>query len=130
VGAGASSGTITSPGIDFDWFVGATDWSQFLFTDEETGGSDIKYAVEYWDGDSWEPTAITNQDSSPVDISSLDPITDNLVRIKATLTAGSTPYLNDWAITTSSAPATYNLTTASTAGGNVTTPGEGTFTYD
>jgi hypothetical protein len=96
-----SSGTITSPAIDFDSFVGATDWNQLLFTDDETGG-DIKYAVEYWDGDSWEPTAITNQDNSPVDISSLDTVTHNLIRIKATLTAGSTPYLHDWTITTTS----------------------------
>jgi len=94
-----SSGTIASPAIDFDSFVGATDWNQLLFTDDEMSG-DIKYAVEYRDGDSWEPTAITNQDSSPVDISGLDTATHNLIRIKATLTAGSTPYLEDWTITT------------------------------
>ena len=92
-----SSGTITSPSIDFGSLIGATDWNQLLFTDDETSG-DIKYAVEYWDGDSWEPTSITDQDSSPVDISSLDPATHNPIRIKATLTAGSTPYLQDWTV--------------------------------
>jgi len=97
-----STGTITSPAIDFDSFVGATDWNELLFTDVETS-SDIKYNVEYWDGGSWQSTGITNEDDSPVDISSLDPATHNPIRIKATLTTGSTPYLQDWIITTSAA---------------------------
>jgi hypothetical protein len=98
VSASTSSGSLVSRTIDYDWLTGASDWGQLIFTDDESAG-DIKYDIEYWDGDSWEDTSIVNQDSSPVDISALDGTTHNQIRIEATLTdAGGTPYLNDWAI--------------------------------
>jgi hypothetical protein len=96
-GGGSS---IISPAIYYDSFDGATDWNQLRFTDDRTNGGTISYDVQYWDGDSWENTAITGQGSSPVDISSLDPVTHNQIRLKATLTKGTdTPYLQDWTVT-------------------------------
>jgi len=92
-GSPASSGTIISPAIDYGSFLGATDWGQLLFTDSEPGASDIKYDVQYWNGASWKDTSIINQDSSPVDITSLNPTIHNPICLKATLTAGSTPSL-------------------------------------
>ncbi|MHC4497500.1 MAG: hypothetical protein ACYS21_00135, partial [Planctomycetota bacterium] len=103
------AGTITSAAIDFDSFVEAADWNQLLFTDDETNGT-VSYDVEYWDGDSWEDTAITGQTSSPVDISSLDPVTHNQIRIEATLDEGTdTPYLQDWTVTIVVAPSAPTL---------------------
>ncbi|MHC4500020.1 MAG: LamG-like jellyroll fold domain-containing protein, partial [Planctomycetota bacterium] len=99
-----TAGTITSPTIDFDSFVDVDDWNELLFTDVETNGT-VSYDVEYWDGDSWEDTSITGQGSSPVDISGLDPVTHNQIRIEATLVEGTgTPYLQDWTVTASDLP--------------------------
>ncbi|MBN2543209.1 hypothetical protein JXI42_10125 [bacterium] len=96
--AGTSTGFIASPGISFNLIPTATDWEELLFSDVETSG-DIKYTIQYWDGDSWENTAITNRDASPVDISGLEPATHNNIRILANFTySGDTPYLDDWTI--------------------------------
>ena len=92
-------GTIYSSPIQYSSFVDATDWGELIFTDDETNG-DIKYTVQYFSG-TWQDTAIVDQDTSPIDISSLDPVTHNEIRIKAILTdSGGTPYLEDWTVTT------------------------------
>jgi len=99
----ASSGTIISPSIDYDSFVGATDWDWVKVKQDETNG-DIKYTVQYLSG-TWQDTAITDQDGDVsggynyIDISSLTPATHNEIRIVATLTnSGGTPYLQDWTV--------------------------------
>jgi len=92
------SGSLVSRSIDYDWLSGASDWNQLIFNDTE-GTGDIKYDIEYWDGDSWEDTSVVNQDSSPVDISGLDGTTHNQIRIEANFSDPGTPSLQDWAIT-------------------------------
>lgn len=94
-----TQGTTVSSAVDFDWMPGSGGWKELLFTDDESNG-DVRYDVQYWDGNGWQNTSITNQDSSPVDITGLNTGTCCRIRIKATLTdIGGTPYLHDWAIT-------------------------------
>jgi len=95
----ANAGTMISPAIDFDCVPGPTNWSQLLFTHNTNNGT-ITYDVQYWDGDSWKNTVITNKSTSPVDISSLEPAICNRIRIKANLAiTTNTPYLLDWSVT-------------------------------
>lgn len=99
------SGSITSPSIDYDLVSGASSWDDLSWTDDETNG-DIKYQLQYWDGDSWEliPDGSLSGnssgfDTSPVDLSGLNTTTYNQLKIKATLTnSGGTPILQDWSI--------------------------------
>ena len=94
-----STGSITSTAIDFDWISGSSDWNELKFTDTETD-SDIKYDIQYWTGSTWLDTSIVDQDTSPVDISSLNPATHNQIRLVANMTdSGSSPVLFDWEIT-------------------------------
>ena len=90
---------VFSSPIDLDWAPWATAWNQLLFTDDETNGV-VTYDVQYWDGDSWENTSITNKGVSPVDISALDSVTCNRIRLKATMAKDTdTPHLHDWTVT-------------------------------
>lgn len=114
----ATTGGLTTTSIDFDWLSGASDWNQLIFNDSEATG-DLKYDILYWDGDSWEATGITNQDTSPVDISSLDPVTHNLIRVWAQFTdISGSPELFDLEITWSSSSNTApSLSSISVNGG-------------
>ncbi len=101
----ANTGTLISAPIDFDDGNG-TSWDALSWNDDETNG-DIKYQIQYWDGDSWEliPDSdlsgnSTGFDDSPVDLSSLNTTTYNQIRIKANFTYSTgSPYLNDWTVT-------------------------------
>jgi hypothetical protein len=103
----ASSGTIMSPAVDFDWLPGASSWDQFNWTEDETIGT-VKAQLYYkvtTDCDTIVPDSDLPGNSSgfasgPVSISSLNTTTYNRICLKATLTKGSgTPYLQDWTIT-------------------------------
>ncbi|MCD4760927.1 DUF2341 domain-containing protein, partial [bacterium] len=118
-GSGDSpSGSITSPTIDYDWVSGMYSWNELSWNDDETNG-DIKYQVQYWDGDSWElipdGTLSGNSsgfDTSPVDLSSLNTTTYNQIRAKANFTnSGGTPILQDWTVSWSAPAISISLST-------------------
>jgi len=102
-----SNGIFTSSSIDYDDGLSedanVVSWDNISWNDTETNG-DIKYQVEYWDGDSWElvPDGVlagnsTGFDDSPINISGLNTTTYNQIRIKANFTySGGTPILSDW----------------------------------
>ncbi len=104
---GREGTTIVSPGIDFTAGVGPY-WEDFAWTDTTPGSSDIRYSVQYYDGDSWE--FIPDGDltgnaagftTSPVDLSALDKNTYNLIRPYAELTcdgSNNCPTLSDWTV--------------------------------
>ena len=102
----AASGNIISSTINYDDGTSAAAWDDVLWNDDETNG-DIKYQVQYWDGDSWElvPDSTlsgnsTGFDTSPIDISALNTTTYNQIRLKGNFTDSSgTPYLQDWTVT-------------------------------
>ena len=96
--AATSMGTVTSPAIDFDWLPPMARWNELTFTDDESAGT-VTYDVQRWEGGGWHDTVLTNLDTSPVDISRLDPVVHNRIRLRATLARGSdTPHLLDWAV--------------------------------
>jgi len=130
--ATAASGSITSPTIDYDLVSGMSSWDELSWTDDETNG-DLKYQMQYWDGDSWEliPDGIlsgnsTGFDTSPIDLSSLNTTTYNQVRIKANFTnSGGTAILQDWSLGWKSAAVSVTLNTDGTvAFGNVSLSAE------
>jgi hypothetical protein len=106
----ASSGTIMSTEIDFDWVADATSWSQVDWTEDETNG--IVTLQVYYTASTACDTIIPNTDlsgnstgfaSGPIDISGLNTTTYNRICLKATLTDDNgTPYLNDWTVKWSS----------------------------
>jgi cellulose synthase/poly-beta-1,6-N-acetylglucosamine synthase-like glycosyltransferase len=108
--SGASSGTIMSPEIDFDWFDNATAWNDIYWTEDEDGGT-IK--VQLWYDTT--PTTCDTCDAvipnaglsgneswfttSSVDISTLDKATYSCICIKAQLDQTTdTPYLQSWGV--------------------------------
>ena len=105
----ASFGTVTGdPLINFSEGSGPY-WQQMSWTDTTTGGSDILYQVEYYDGDSWElipdsliPGNSTGTSTGPIDLTNVLPAsTYDQIRPVATLScnAGTCPILSDWTIT-------------------------------
>lgn len=101
----AASGSLTSTEIDYDWVSDMSSWDELSWNDSETTG-DLKYQIQYWDGDSWE--LIPNEsltgnstgfDTSPLDLSGLNTTTYNRIKIKANFTNSSgTPTLQDWTV--------------------------------
>lgn len=97
---GATSGTVTSTAIDYDDNPGTTsDWGTLSWGEDLTTG-DITVDIQYWSG-SWINTPLTGiTDNSDYDISSLDPVTHNQIRLIGDLTdIGGTPILQDWTVT-------------------------------
>jgi len=103
---GSSTGTITSPTIDFNLREQGTAWDSLRFTHNTTNGS-ILYRVEYRnDANEW--NLIPNIDlagnssgfsSSPVSLLGLDVSAYRFIRIVATLAnSGGTPFLQEWAV--------------------------------
>ncbi|MBP9668907.1 MAG: DUF2341 domain-containing protein [Candidatus Pacebacteria bacterium] len=102
-----NSGTITSSELDFDSGTGPK-WQRLLFSDSTPGASDILYQIEYFTStSSWAviPNVdlagnMTGTSTSPLDISNLNRITYNQIRLVANLAcaAGICPSLNDWTI--------------------------------
>lgn len=103
--AASRAGTIMSPAIDFDWVPSVGAWGEVTFSEDALVG-DVTYGIQYWDGDGWRDTDIRDRDASPIDISRLDPVVHNRIRLKALLTRGSgTPQLLDWAVSWASVSA-------------------------
>ncbi|MBN1755783.1 hypothetical protein JW877_06170 [bacterium] len=97
--SGSETGTIVSQTINHSWVFGSVGWDELLFSDNETTG-DIKYSIQYWDGDSWENSTVVNQDVSPVDLNALNPATYGIIRILGDFSdVGGSPYLQDWTVT-------------------------------
>lgn len=84
-------------------------WQQMSWADTTTGGSDILYQVEYYDGDSWElipngliPGNSTGTTTSPINLTNVLPAaTYDEIRPVANMTCnvGTCPSLSDWTIT-------------------------------
>ncbi len=108
----ADAGRLISTPIDFDWG-NSSAWGQLSWDDDETNG-DLKYQIEYWDGDSWEliPDSdlsgnSTGFDTSPVDLSGLNTTTYNQIRIRANFSYSSgSPTLQDWMVSWKNQPPT------------------------
>ncbi|MEZ4180032.1 MAG: hypothetical protein R3B41_00730 [Candidatus Doudnabacteria bacterium] len=107
----ATSGTIMSPEIDFDWVHNALSWDKASFTTTETVG-DVKVQVYYTSSSSCDtivPNTHLAGNSSGFDVSSgdidLTGLVDvsgvyNKICLKATLTnVGGTPTLDSWKVT-------------------------------
>ncbi len=103
-----SSGSVYSPGIDFDDGSGPV-WGTLAWRDTEPGSSQIIYQIEYRNSLSeWglipdidlagNSTGFT---STPVDLGSLDTNTYNEIRLVANFncSGGNCPTLNDWTVT-------------------------------
>ncbi len=99
----ASSGTIMSPEIDYDWFDGASAWNDVYWSEDETHGT-IMVQVYYNDCGTIIPDEDLSGNSSgfttgPIDISGLSTSTYNEICFKATLAdSGGSPYLEDWGV--------------------------------
>lgn len=84
-------------------------WQQLSWVDTTTGGSDILYQVEYYDGDSWElipnnliPGNSTGTTTSPINLTNVLPAsTYDEIRPVANMSCnlGTCPSLSDWTIT-------------------------------
>ncbi len=127
----ASSGSIMSSPIDYDYFDSATSWGGFDWNENETNGT-ISVKLHYsssTDCDTVVPnSALTGNESGfssgPVDISGMATTTYNRICMQATLTdSGGTPYLQDWTVTSTVASAG-SLTTdiVDGSGSSVSTP--------
>lgn len=103
---GSTTGTITSPTIDFNQGEEGTAWDSLNFTEDTTNGS-IVYRVEYrngagvWnlipDGDLTGNS--TGFSTSPVSLLGLDVGTYRFIRVVATLNnVGGTPFLQEWSV--------------------------------
>ena len=103
---GSTTGTTTSPAIDFTEGEFGTAWGQVRFTQDVTDGS-ILYRVEYRN-ESNEWNLVPDSDltgnsagfsGSPINLLSLNVDTYQYIRLVAVLTnSGGTPYLQDWAV--------------------------------
>jgi hypothetical protein len=101
-----TTGTATSPTIDFDWGTQGNAWGSLSWIDTETT-SDLKYKLEYNNAGVWEliPDAVlsgnsTGFDTSPISLLGLDPTTYNEIRVVAVFThSGASPVLQEWALT-------------------------------
>jgi Domain of unknown function (DUF2341) len=102
----ATTGTATSPSIDFDWHTSGNAWGSLNWTDNEATG-DIRYHIEYSDNGIWElipDSALTGNAAgfgtgAPVSLLGLDPTIYNQIRVRANLTnIGGTPRMQDWTI--------------------------------
>jgi hypothetical protein len=135
----ASSGTIMSTEIDFDWVADATSWSQVDWTEDETNG--IVTLQVYYTASTACDTIIPNTDlsgnstgfaSGPIDISGLNTTTYNRICLKATLTDDNgTPYLNDWTVKWSSgAVVSVTITTDGTVTYGIIAAGSSKSTID
>lgn len=105
-----TSGTVVGDPLGIDFYSGSGPyWQQMSWNDTTSGGSDILYQVEYYDGDSWElisdtliPGNSVGTTTSPINLTNVLPVaTYNLIRPVATLTCnvGTCPILHDWTIT-------------------------------
>lgn len=130
----ASSGTIMSPEIDFDWVAGQDTWGDAAFSTTETNG-DVKLKVYYTVStacDTIVPDGVLNGNSSgfdvsasPIDISGLTPVasTYNKICLQATLTdSGGTPFLNDWTVTWATSAGTLSVDIVDSGGSSVSSP--------
>jgi hypothetical protein len=129
---GVSATVAVDPLID--WNDGSGPYFQSLsWNDTKPGSSNIKYHVEYYDGDSWErvpdsliPGNSGGTSTSPLSLTATLPVatTYNLIRPVATLTCalGVCPSINDWTltwsagITVSGTAQQYNQSTNLTSG--------------
>jgi hypothetical protein len=108
----ASSGTIMSTEIDFDWVPGRSQWGEVYWSTTEPSGSDSTTSVWYTVSSACD-TIIPNSalsgneagfdvSASPKDISGLSTSTYNRICLRASLavgTATSSPALDYWKVT-------------------------------
>ena len=128
---GASSGIVTSTAIDYDDNPGVTsDWGTLSWGENLTFG-DITVDIQYWSG-SWVNTPLTGiTDNTDFDISSLDPITHNQIRLVGNLTeSGGSPILEDWTITWNYGAPNNPPVVTNVSGASGWQTGDISFTYD
>jgi hypothetical protein len=108
------------------WDVADTLWVAVAGQDRGDQSGPTAYPVYYTDG-------ITTQSSNPAatGVCRIQSARRELAAASEDAGAFTIPVTEEWvAFTIAIRPASYNLTTSSTTGGNVTTPGEGVFVYD
>ncbi len=97
VSAYASSGYARSVDINPG---GVQAWGELTFSDSEPAGTDVKYSVYGYNG-SW-VLLMSNLDSSPVSLSSIDPSAYTRLRVRADLSTSNTavtPTVDWWKVT-------------------------------
>ena len=126
----AATGTSTSPNpASLDpagWDVADTLWIAVAGQDRGDQGGTTAYPASYTDG-------ISTQSSDPatIGVCRIHSARRVLAAASENPSAFTIPVSEQWvAFTIAVRPIQYNLITSSTAGGSVTTPGEGIFTYD
>ncbi len=101
-----TSGTATSPTIDFDWHTSGNAWGALSWTDNEATG-DIRYHIEYYSSSGWTlvPDSVLAGNAAgfgsgaPISLLALDPTTYNELRLRSNFTyIGGSPRLNDWTL--------------------------------
>jgi len=106
VSVAATTGTVMSPEIDYDWGIGVSAWDEFTWSEDQTNGT-VSMQLYYTSStacDTIVPDGALSGNSSgfstgPIDISGLNTTTYNRICLKATLNdSGGTPYLQDWTI--------------------------------
>lgn len=105
--SGKEGTTIVSPGINFTEGLGPY-WEEMSWVDTTPGSSEILYAMQYYDGDSWEfipnsdlPGNESGTTTSPIDLSGLSVSTYNLIRPYAALScdgSSNCPTISDWTV--------------------------------
>lgn len=95
-------------------------WYEFSWDDTEPANTDIKYYIEYYDGETWQlipdadlPGNSTGFDTSPVDLAGLDVFTYPRIRLKADLSTTDTavtPVLQQWQVSSVGADQRRRLT--------------------
>ncbi|MCA9402351.1 MAG: hypothetical protein KC897_01105 [Candidatus Omnitrophica bacterium] len=103
----ATTGTLLSPAVGFDFVPSAVSWDAFDWSEVETNGT-VSVQLYYTNSTTCD-TLVPDVDlsgnaagftSGPVDISGLDTAVYNEVCIQALLQgSGGTPYLSDWEVT-------------------------------
>ncbi len=105
----AANGTVVGDPLISFYEGSGPYWQQMSWTDTTSGGSDILYQVEYYDGDSWElipntliPGNSTGTTTSPINLTNVLPAsTYDEIRPIANMTCnlGTCPSLSDWTVT-------------------------------
>jgi len=100
-----STGTITSPAIEFNWVVNATSWGQVQVGTTTATNNSITVQVLNAIGSPISGKNVTIQNggtSGSINLTDVPPTGNNAtLYLRATLTnsGGGTPYLNDWMVT-------------------------------
>jgi len=105
---GTTGTVVGNPAINF-YDGSGPYWQQMSWVDTTSGGSDILYQVEYYNGTSWQlvPDSLISGNSagittSPINLTSVLPAsTYSMIRPVANMTCnlGTCPVLSDWTIT-------------------------------